>query len=31
MLASIVDVSHIGYPLLFLLVMAESERRADPR
>ncbi len=24
MLASIVDVSHIGYPLLFLLVMAES-------
>jgi membrane protein DedA with SNARE-associated domain len=24
MLAAIVDVSHIGYPLLFLLVMAES-------
>jgi membrane protein DedA with SNARE-associated domain len=24
MLASIVDVSHIGYPVLFLLVMAES-------
>jgi membrane protein DedA with SNARE-associated domain len=24
MLASIIDVSHIGYPLLFLLVMAES-------
>ncbi len=24
MLASIVDVSHIGYPLLFVLVMAES-------
>jgi membrane protein DedA with SNARE-associated domain len=24
MLASIVDVSHVGYPLLFLLVMAES-------
>ena len=24
MLASIVDVSHIGYPILFLLVMAES-------
>jgi membrane protein DedA with SNARE-associated domain len=24
MLASIVDVSHIGYPLLFLLVMAET-------
>ena len=24
MLASILDVSHVGYPLLFLLVMAES-------
>jgi membrane protein DedA with SNARE-associated domain len=24
MLASIIDVSHIGYPLLFLVVMAES-------
>jgi membrane protein DedA with SNARE-associated domain len=24
MLASLIDVSHIGYPLLFLLVMAES-------
>jgi len=24
MLAAIVDVSHIGYPLLFLLVMSES-------
>jgi membrane-associated protein len=24
MLASVVDVSHVGYPLLFLLVMAES-------
>jgi membrane-associated protein len=24
MLASLIDVSHVGYPLLFLLVMAES-------
>ncbi len=31
MLASIVDVSHIGYPLLFLLVMAESGGRSGPR
>ena len=30
MLASIVDVSHIGYPLLFLLVMAESGGRSGP-
>jgi membrane protein DedA with SNARE-associated domain len=30
MLASIVDVSHIGYPLLFLLVMAESSGAPIP-
>ena len=30
MLASIVDVSHIGYPLLFVLVMAESGGRPGP-
>ncbi len=30
MLASIVDVSHIGYPLLFLFVMAESSGALVP-